>query len=95
MGMPFDPAYASYLDNPSRRKAPPPKRILRYLLSLQIERRIAVDVGAGTGYLTIPLSWGFGKVYAVEANPQMAQILEKNLRERGVKNVEVLRGEPT
>lgn len=91
--MPFDPAYASSLDNPLRRKALPPRRILSHIISLHVKRNVAVDVGAGAGYLTIPLSWVFKKVYAIEANPKMARILEGNLRGRGMENVEVLLAE--
>ena len=85
----FDPAYADLLDNPERRKALPIKEILRYLMSLKMDRKVAVDVGAGTGYLTIPLSWVFRKVYAVEANPKMAGFLRENLKRRGITNVEI------
>ena len=89
----FDPAYASELDNPERRKALPVKEILRYLMSLKVDRKTAVDVGAGTGYLTIPLSWVFRKVYAVEANPKMAGFLRENLKGRGITNVEIILSE--
>ena len=91
--MPFNPAFADQLDSPERRRALPIKEILRYILSLPVGRKVAVDVGAGTGYLTIPLSWVFRKVYAVEANPKMAKLLEKRLSERGITNVEVILSE--
>lgn len=87
MVMPFDP---DSLDNPQRRKALPIKEILRYVVSLPLERGVAVDVGAGTGYLTIPLSWTFRKVYAIEADNKMSELLRRNLGMRGVENVEVL-----
>ncbi|WP_297072791.1 methyltransferase domain-containing protein [Thermococcus sp.] len=90
MKMPFNPAFADQLDSPERRRALPIKEILRYILSLPVGREVAVDIGAGTGYLTIPLSWVFRKVYAVEANPKMAKLLEKRLSERGITNVEVI-----
>ena len=93
MKMPFDPAYAGSLDNPLRRRALSPKRILSHILSLPIERNVAVDVGAGTGYLTVPLSWVFRKVYAIEANPKMAKLLEERLSERGITNVEIILSE--
>ncbi|WP_457752309.1 class I SAM-dependent methyltransferase [Thermococcus sp.] len=86
----FYPAYASELDNPERRKVLPIKEVLRYVLSLNMERNVAVDVGAGTGYLTVPISWVFKKVYAVETNPKMMELLRENLRERGIVNVETL-----
>lgn len=88
--MSFDPAYADSLDNPERRRALPIREVLHHILSLPMERKVAVDVGAGTGYLTIPLSWIFKRVYAIEANPRMAKFLAENLEKRGVANVEII-----
>ncbi|WP_145955395.1 rRNA adenine N-6-methyltransferase family protein [Thermococcus henrietii] len=93
MAMPFNPAFADALDNPERRRTLPVKEILRYLLVLKMERKVAVDVGAGTGYLTVPLSWVFERVYAVEANPKMAELLQGNIECRGIANVEVILSE--
>ncbi|WP_148258592.1 methyltransferase domain-containing protein [Thermococcus sp. AM4] len=93
MAMPFNPAFADALDNPERRRALPIKEILRYLLALKMERKVAVDIGAGTGYLTVPLSWAFERVYAVEANSKMAELLRENIEGRGIANVEIILSE--
>lgn len=51
-----------------------------------------VDVGANIGYFTIPFSeivGDSGKVYAFEADPRNADVLERNIRLRDCSNVEV------
>jgi ubiquinone/menaquinone biosynthesis C-methylase UbiE len=52
-----------------------------------------VDVGAGTGYWTLPLSTTVGaegRVIAVDVEPIMVEDLRSLVRERGLTNVEVV-----
>ena len=66
--------------------------------SLAIKRggRIA-DLGAGGGYFTFPLAKAVGPdgvVYAVDVDRDMTQLLQKEAREKDVRNVEVILARP-
>jgi ubiquinone/menaquinone biosynthesis C-methylase UbiE len=88
----FDPAKMAKLDNPERRKALPPEKILS-LLEMK-ENDIVLDLGAGTGYFTLPTaSRTTGKVYALDVEPQMLETLKKRVNEQHLKNVQLLEGE--
>jgi len=45
-----------------------------------------LDIGAGLGVLTLPLSRKAGQVIACEKNPEIAKMLKKNLSKNGVHN---------
>lgn len=51
------------------------------------ERRTALEIGSGTGYFTVVLARYFQKVYGVEVSTDMAEYLEKRLKDEGIKNV--------
>lgn len=51
-----------------------------------------LDVGCATGYSSAVLSKLAGRVTAVEENPDLIKLAEKNLRELGVSNVTIVRG---
>ncbi len=48
-----------------------------------------VDAGAGAGRLAIPLASHCGKIVAVEPVPSMITALERHLRDRDIRNVDV------
>lgn len=48
---------------------------------------IVVEIGAGLGSLTIPLAMAAGKVYAVEKDPDMIQLLTTELLANNLSNV--------
>jgi 23S rRNA (uracil1939-C5)-methyltransferase len=52
--------------------------------------RLAFDLFAGAGFLTLGLARHFDAVWAVEANPAAARDMEANLRGAGVGNVRVI-----
>ncbi len=89
----FNPDHHRVLDSEWRRKAFPAEDVVEFALSTGVKRRAAADVGAGTGYLTVPLARAFRKVYAIEANPRMAEILRKRIEEEKLENVEVILSE--
>ena len=86
----FDPSKAHILESERRKEIFPPEKIVEIVKGLDVKKNVAVDVGAGTGYLTIPLSKIFKKVYAIEISREMAEILWKNLESKGIKNVGVI-----
>ncbi len=86
----FDPKNAHILDSKWRRKIFPPDKVIEFIESLRPKKNVAFDVGAGSGYLTIPLARIFKKVYAVEISEEMAKILRKRVEEEGLLNVGII-----
>jgi FkbM family methyltransferase len=67
--------------------------IERALIGLVRPGAIAVDLGANFGYYTIALAWAVGprgKVYAFEANPQLAGLLSATVATNGLRDRVVL-----
>lgn len=54
---------------------------------------VVVEAGPGLGILTEELARRVKKVIAVEKDKTLAEILEKRLAERGITNVEIIRGD--
>lgn len=87
----FNPAKMAKLDNPERRKALPPEKILS-LLDIK-ERDAVMDLGAGIGYFTIPAAaLTSGKVYALDVEEQMLEALKQRIDEQHLSNVELVEG---
>jgi len=86
----FDPNKAHVLDSEWRRKIFPPEKVIGFIESLRPKKNVAFDIGAGTGYLTIPLARVFKKVYAVEISEEMARILRRRVEEEGLPNVGII-----
>lgn len=86
----FSPEHAHVLDSEWRRKVFPAREVIGFALPEVPQREAAVDVGAGTGYLTVPLARAFKKVYAIEASPKMAEILKRRIEDEKLNNVEVV-----
>lgn len=84
---------ATWLERPEREKEERPE-LLVPLLDLKPGMAVA-DIGAGTGYHSWRMAEMVGKqgrVLAVDIQPEMLELLEKNMRTRGVDNVEPLLG---
>ncbi|CDQ40515.1 class I SAM-dependent methyltransferase [Virgibacillus salexigens] len=79
------------LDNPKRRESFPPERLLDML---PIKRTDTIlDVGAGTGYLTIPAAnLVDGQVYALDINPKMLELIKTKTEKDTIENVHTIRG---
>ena len=79
---------ADWLDRPEREQEEQPEKMLN-ALHLTAGMNVA-DIGAGSGYLTFRMSKRVaptGKVYAVEIQQEMLDIIHKRMLERGIKNV--------
>jgi len=73
-----------------RRRILPTDALEREVISRLKFRENAVDYGAGTGYFTEILAGHFRRVYAVEAESKMAEILWEEMEKRGIKNVGII-----
>ena len=84
---------ADWLERNSREKEERPDLLLA---ALKLTPGMAVaDVGAGTGYYSWQIAGRVGKegrVYAVDVQPQMIELLEQRMRQRGVGNVRPVLG---
>jgi ubiquinone/menaquinone biosynthesis C-methylase UbiE len=90
----FAASQARRLDDPARRVWLPPAEVLG-ALGLRAGDTVA-DVGAGTGYFALPMAKAVGpkgKVYAVDAQPEMLEWLKQKLDEAGLANVELVQAE--
>jgi len=87
----FDPSKMAKLDNPERRKALPPEKLLSEL-NIR-EDQTVLDLGAGTGYFTIPAAkLTQGTVYALDVEPQMLSVLKETVEQEGLQNVHYVNG---
>lgn len=85
--------YADWLTRPEREREEQPDRVVA---SLRIPRgSTVIDLGAGVGYFTWRLAKRVGpdgKVIAVDIQPEMLDMLAKNMSKRGIGNVDVVLG---
>jgi len=58
---------------------------------------VVADIGAGTGYFTLPIAERVpqGKVLAVDIQPEMLDIVKRRVREAGLDNVQAVLATPT
>ena len=83
--------YADWLTRPERQREELPDRLVA---ALEIpEGATVIDLGAGVGYFTWRLAKHVGptgKVIATDIQQEMIDLLEGNLRRRGIENVEMV-----
>jgi ubiquinone/menaquinone biosynthesis C-methylase UbiE len=90
----FNAAGAQRLDDPARKLWLPPTEVLEAMCLHPGE--IIADVGAGTGYFSLPLAQAVGtngKVYAVDAQDEMLSLLRQKLDDATLSNVELIHAE--
>ena len=87
---------ADWLERPTREKE---ERSSLLLKSLALKPgQVVADIGAGSGYFTFPIArdvGASGKVYAVDIQPEMLDLIRKRMRERKVTNVVPVQGTET
>ena len=67
-----------------------PWKIVSLILSKIQSRKTVIDLGAGPGTVSIPLSYFFEKVYSVDISQGMQQKEKEELIYRDIKNVNVI-----
>ncbi|TLS38753.1 class I SAM-dependent methyltransferase [Pseudalkalibacillus caeni] len=82
----FNPEKAEKLHSPERTKLLPPDQILS-MLELGPSDHVA-DLGAGSGFFTLPIAKQVTTVYAVDIEPKMLDVLKGRAEEAEVDNVE-------
>lgn len=85
----FDDAQKARMDNPDRRKLLPQDHILS-LLNIRDDDTV-LDVGAGAGYFTFPLTERTNKtVYALDIEQNMLDYIRKQAKENKTQNLTLL-----
>ena len=81
-------AGADWLERSERESEENPAKAIQ---ALQIKSGMTVcDLGAGSGYYTVRMSrlvGPTGKVYAVDIQPRMLELLDRRLKSAGISNV--------
>lgn len=87
----FGPDKMDLLDMPARRQALPPDKLLNLL---SIGKYVTIlDVGAGTGYFSIPAAqMTEGTVYALDPEQDMLDVLLTRAREQRLSNIHAIQG---
>src|SRR6266403_804284 len=84
---------ADWLERPEREQEEQPGKLLPALKFK--EGDVVADIGAGSGYLTFRMAklvGKTGKVYAVDIQPEMLDLIRKRMKDRNVTNVEPVQG---
>ena len=81
------------LEGPERMAAIPRDEILpRMGLS---RTQTVVDLGAGSGYFSLPLAERVRRVVSIDVEPKMLGVLDQRIRLAGISNIDLVRGEIT
>jgi ubiquinone/menaquinone biosynthesis C-methylase UbiE len=86
---------AEWLERPERRDEERPDQVVEQMKLKPSD--VVADVGAGTGYFAFRISRVVtkGKVFAVDIQPEMLDIIENRKKQLKVENVVALRGSET
>jgi len=87
---------AGWLERLSREREENPQKLIA---ALKLEPGdVVADIGCGSGYYArrmAPMVGPSGKVYGVDIQPEMLQIMKQLMKRDGVTNIEAVLGEPT
>ncbi|VVB93417.1 putative cobalt-precorrin-6B C(15)-methyltransferase (decarboxylating) [uncultured archaeon] len=84
----FDVRKAELLDSPDRLQILNPDTILDKL-GLNRETMFA-DLGCGTGYFSLPAALRVSKVYALDVQEKMLEILQNKIKKEKIKNIDII-----
>lgn len=81
-GKRFKPGKADRLLDPKRKEIISPEQVIAHLRVKATD--YVADLGAGNGYFTLPLAEAAEKVYAVDIEKQMLDLLQKRVSEENL-----------
>ncbi|RSK26236.1 class I SAM-dependent methyltransferase [Bacillus sp. HMF5848] len=81
----FNPEKANKLIDPKRKEIVNPEKIVS-LLGLS-KNDIVADLGAGNGFFTVPFAKSTERVYAVDIEPKMLELLKERMHEENIHNI--------
>ena len=84
-------SYIQHLEDPSRAAWQKPEEVVR-ALNLKSGEKIA-DIGAGSGYFTLPFAREVGpagKVYAVDIDREMLAYIEQRAKQENLQNIRTI-----
>lgn len=88
----FNPDKAEKLLDPQRAQMLPPEKVI-HTLDLK-EGDVVADLGAGNGFLTIPLARQTKRtVYAVDIEPKMLELLRERAAQQEIDNIEYVQSD--
>ncbi|MBC8059065.1 MAG: class I SAM-dependent methyltransferase, partial [Clostridiaceae bacterium] len=80
-----------FLDGVERRKEFPPEEVLQMLAIKKTDN--ILDLGAGTGYLTIPAAQMVHElVYALDMDEKMLEIIDCKAQDESITNIQLVKG---
>lgn len=84
----FNPRHAKRLDDAIRERFLPTDKILQDIQPKTSD--VWADIGAGTGYFTIPLAGLVDKVFGLDISADMLENLQQKLRAKDINNVKTI-----
>jgi len=81
------------LEGREREEAIPADEVVRRLGFSS--KGLSVDLGAGTGYFSFPLSEFAGEVLSIDIEPKMLEVMTGRISERAIGNIQLVQGEIT
>lgn len=84
----FNPEHVAVLEMEERKLWQNPDQILG-LVDVK-PSFVAADLGSGSGFFTIPLAKKVAKVYAIDVQNEMLQILEHKIHKQKIKNIKLV-----
>jgi ubiquinone/menaquinone biosynthesis C-methylase UbiE len=81
------------LESKERKIQQDPKKIMDILALKQTD--IVADLGCGSGYFTVPIAQKVDKVYAIDVQQEMLDVLEQKIRKQRITNIELLLSKQT
>jgi ubiquinone/menaquinone biosynthesis C-methylase UbiE len=84
----FNPEHVAVLEMEERKLWESPDRILG-MADIK-PHFVAADLGCGSGFFTIPLAKKVEKVYAIDVQKEMLELLEQKIRKQKIENIQLL-----
>ena len=78
------------LEGPERRAAIPRDEIIPRMSLTKLQT--LVDLGAGTGYFSVPIAQKVRRVISVDLEPRMFSVLSQRILLAGITNIDMIRG---